>query len=168
MASGQSPVTKTIAQFVQEIIEEIHYYDTILPRIPVMPTHTPVETGDGAAVDARKHHAHRDGAQGSPGEAPPRPRGHEGAGSHDVHACSCVLGSVSMYTYQHTPRLCGHEGEGAVLRRRRDVRCDIYGYIYVHTMRVHACMYTYKHTYIGEGAVLRGRRDIRCRNPCRD
>ena len=126
------------------------------------PVHTPVETGDGAAVDARKHHAHRDGAQGSPGEAPPRPRGHEGAGSHHVHACSCVLGSVSMYTYQHTPRLCGHEGEGAVLRRRRDVRCDIYGYIYVHTMRVHACMYTYKHTYIGEGAVLRGRRDVRC------
>ena len=53
-------MTKTIAQFVQEIIEEIHYYDTILPRIPVTPVHTPVATGDGAALDARKHDAHRD------------------------------------------------------------------------------------------------------------
>ena len=33
-------MTETVAQFVQEIIEEIHYYDTILPRIPVIYVHT--------------------------------------------------------------------------------------------------------------------------------
>ena len=33
---GATSKKKKISQFVQEIIEEIHYYDTILPRIPVM------------------------------------------------------------------------------------------------------------------------------------